>query len=46
LNVLYNGEIKSICDDGFNLYAAETSCMELYGNPEIVNFRIGQACEY
>jgi len=46
INVLYNGEIKSICDDGFSQVNAETACNELYGNPSVVDFRIAQLCDY
>jgi len=40
LNILYNGEIKAVCDDGFNVFAAETACKELYGNSEVISFKV------
>lgn len=46
INVVYNNEIKSVCDDGFSELNAETACNELYKDHEVLEFRIAQPCEH
>lgn len=46
LNILYNGEVKGVCDDGFSVFNAETACKELYNYPEVIEFKINQVCDY
>jgi hypothetical protein len=36
--VSYSGEVRGVCDDGFNEFEAKTACNELYGNPGVLSF--------
>jgi len=43
--VEYNSEVRQVADTNFDANAAATACTELYGFPEVMLFRGGEACE-
>ena len=46
LSIIYTGEIRSLCSNGFTENSAYVACLELYGDPEVNSFTLGHECSY
>jgi diketogulonate reductase-like aldo/keto reductase len=46
LNILYDGEVKSVGATNFNNESAQTACRELYNVDIVVDIHVGVPCVY
>jgi hypothetical protein len=41
VSIQYNGEVRSLCSNGFSDNSARVACLELYGDPEVISYTEG-----
>jgi len=46
LSLNYQGETRAVCDDHFDETGAQVACLELHGDPTVIEYSHGHACDY